>query len=69
MYALLELGGEALDPAVHGRVIDLYAAIGEHPFEVAVADRKLQVPAHGPEDHLGREAEAAECPGGVGHGR
>ena len=26
-----------------------------------------QVPAHGPEDHLGGEAEAAECPGGVSH--
>ena len=41
------------------------APVGQHPFEVAVADRKLQVPAHGPEDHLGREAKAAECAGGV----
>jgi len=63
---LLELGGEALDPAVHGRVVDLDPAVGEHVIEVAVADRELQVPAHRPQDDLGREAEAAERPG-VGH--
>ena len=49
---LLELGGEALDPAVHGGVVDLDPAIGEHALEVAVADRELQVPAHRPKDHL-----------------
>src|SRR4051812_25815878 len=65
-YALLELRCEALDPAVHGRVVDLDAAVGEHALEVAVADRELQIPAHRPEDNLGREAEAAERPG-VGH--
>jgi hypothetical protein len=27
-HPLLELGGEALDPAVHGRVVDLDAAVG-----------------------------------------
>ena len=64
--ALLELGGEALDPAVHGRVVDLDPAVGEHALEVAVADRELQVPAHRPKDDLGREAEAAERPG-IGH--
>src|SRR3954468_3174868 len=53
--------------AVHGRVIDLHAAISEHPFEVAVADRELQVPAHGPQDHLGRKAEDPKRSGG-GHG-
>src|SRR3954452_576764 len=63
---LLELGREALDPAVHGRVIDLDPTIGQHELQVAVADRELQVPAHRPEDDLGRETEAAEGPG-VGH--
>ena len=66
--ALLELGGEALDPAVHGGVVDLDPAIGEHALEVAVADRELQVPAHRPEDHLGRETIAAKGPG-RGHPR
>src|SRR3954454_17220312 len=47
-YPLLELRGEALHPAVHGRVVDLDAAVGEHALEVAVADRELQVPAHRP---------------------
>ena len=65
-HPLLELGGEALDPAVHGGVVDLDAAVGQHALEVAVADRELQVPAHRPEDDLGREAEAAERPG-IGH--
>ena len=64
-HPFLQLRGEALDPAVHGRVIHRDAPACQHPFEVAVADRKLQVPAHGPEDHLGREAKAAECAGGV----
>src|SRR4051812_45921622 len=62
-HPLLELRGEALDPAVHGRVVDLNPAVGEHQLEVAVADRELQVPAHRPQDDLGREAEAAEGPG------
>src|SRR4051812_41416008 len=44
------------------------APIGEHRLEIAIADRKLQIPAHGPEDHLGREAEAPERSGG-GHGQ
>jgi hypothetical protein len=62
-HAFLELRGEALDPTVHGRVIDLDPAIGQHALKVAVADRELQVPAHHPKDDLGREAEAAERPG------
>src|SRR3954453_17704324 len=66
-HPLLQLRGEALDPAVHGRVIHLHAPVGEHGLEIAIADRELQVPAHGPEDHLSREAEAAERAGG-GHG-
>ena len=67
-HPLLELGGEALDPAVQGDVVDEDAAVGEHQLEVAVADREPEAPAHRPQDHLGREAEATERPG-VGHGR
>src|SRR3954463_4677123 len=51
-HPLLELGREALDPAVHGRVIDLDPTIGQHPLEVTVADRELEVPAHRPQDDL-----------------
>src|ERR687893_2943244 len=67
-HPFLQLRGEALNPAVQGRVIHRDASVGEHGLEVAVADRELQVPAHGPEDYLGREAEAAERSGG-GHRR
>ena len=35
----LQLRGEALNPAVHGRVIHRDAPVGEHGLEVAVADR------------------------------
>src|SRR3954453_6319475 len=66
-HPLLQLRGEALNPAVHGRVIHRDAPVGEHGLEVAVADRQLQIPAHGPQDHLGREAEAPKRSGG-GHG-
>src|SRR3954453_7531569 len=40
-HPLLELRGEALDPAVHGRGIHRDAPIGEHGLEIAVADREL----------------------------
>src|SRR4051812_17084246 len=40
-----------------------------HSLKIAIADRELQVPAHRPQDYLGREAEAAEYSGGVGHER
>jgi hypothetical protein len=56
--ALLELRREALDPAVHGPVVDLGPSVGEHALEVAVADRELQVPPDRLEDHRGREAVA-----------
>src|SRR3954451_13833333 len=58
--ALLELGGVSLDPAVDGRVVDRHTAVGQHPLEVAVADRELQIPAHRPEDDLGRELPTLE---------
>ena len=54
---------EALDPAIQGDVVDLDTPVGKHGLEVAVADRELQVPAHRPQDHPGREAEATERPG------
>ena len=47
-HSFLELRGEALDPAVHGRVIHRDAPVGEHSLEIAIADRELQVPANGP---------------------
>src|SRR4051812_21723264 len=40
-HPFLQLRGEALDPAVHGRVIHRDAPVGEHGLEVAVADREL----------------------------
>jgi hypothetical protein len=40
-----------------GLVIDLHAAVVEHPLEIAIANRKLEVPAHRPQDHLGRGAK------------
>ena len=59
---LLELGGEVLDPAMERDVIDLNAAVGQHALEVSIADRELQIPAHRPQDDLGRKAEAAKHP-------
>src|SRR5690349_3188734 len=47
-HPLLQLRSEALDPAVHGRVIHRDAPVGEHSLEIAIADRELQVPANGP---------------------
>ncbi len=67
-HSLLELRREALDPAVERDMVDLDTAVDEHALEVAVADWELQIPPHRPEDHLSREAEAAEGPG-VGHAR
>src|SRR5215212_8790861 len=57
---LLQLRRISLDPAEDGRVIDRDAAVLEHEREVAVADREHQIPAHRPEDHLGRELTALE---------
>ena len=70
---LLELGREALDPAVERDVIDLDAAVGQHECQVAVADREPKVPAHRPEDHLGRKrkpwkARAVVMSGALGWG-
>ena len=51
---------EALDPAVEGDVVDLHAAFGEELLDVAVRQRKAQLPAHQEHDHVGWEAEASE---------
>src|SRR4051812_5568188 len=66
-HPLLQLGGEALDPAREGGGIDRHPTVGQPLPEVATADRKRKGPAHGPEDDLGWAAEAAERAGG-GHG-
>src|SRR3712207_9392334 len=57
---LLKLRRIRLDPAVNGRVVNQDAAVSEHQLEVAVADREPQVPAHRPEDHLGRKLPTLE---------
>jgi len=41
-------------------VVDLHAAFGEQFLDVAIRQRKTQVPAHCKDDHVGREAEASE---------
>src|SRR5215204_6664446 len=43
-----------------GRVVDRDPTVLQHQFEIAVADREHQIPAHGPQDHLGRELPALE---------
>ena len=60
---LLEFGHEGLSPALKSDVVECNVLVGEHPLQVAQADRELQIPPNGPENNLGREAEAAECPG------
>src|SRR3954464_592120 len=58
---LLQLRGISLDPTEDGRVVvHRDPAVLQHQFEIAVADREHQIPAHGPQDHLGRELPALE---------
>src|SRR3712207_81891 len=57
---LLQLRRISLDPTEEGRVVDRDTAVLQHQLEIAVADREHQVPAHGPQDHLGRELPALE---------
>src|SRR4051794_25618741 len=52
---LLQLWRISLDPAEKGRVVHRDTAVLQHQLEITVADREHQVPAHGPQDHLGRE--------------
>ena len=57
---LLQLRGVGLDPPKDGGVVDRDAAIMQHKFEIAIADRELEIPAHRPEDHLGGELPSLE---------
>src|SRR3954470_13949035 len=55
---LLQLRRISLDLTEDGRVVHRDPAVLQHQFEIAVADREHQVPAHGPQDHLDRELPA-----------
>src|SRR5215210_4440676 len=57
---LLQLRRISLDPTEEDRVVDRDTAVLQHQFEITVADREHQVPAYGPQDHLGRELPASE---------
>jgi hypothetical protein len=54
---------------VNGGVIDRDAAILQHKFEIAVADGELEIPAHGPKDHLGSELSPLELLAPIPHCR
>src|SRR5689334_12016868 len=41
-------------------MVHLDATVLQHQLEIAIADREHQIPAHGPQDHLGRELPALE---------
>src|SRR5208283_1801909 len=58
--SLLEFPGIGLEPAKDRRVVDFDAAIKQHELEIAVTDRKHQIPTNGPEDHLGGELPPLE---------
>src|SRR4029453_15348822 len=51
---------EPLDPPVDGDVVNVEATLGEEFLDVAVRQRKAQVPTHCQHDHLGWEAEPSE---------
>ncbi len=58
--ALLQLGREALDPAMQRDVVHGHAPVGEQALEVVLAERELEGPAHRPQDDLGRGGECGE---------
>jgi hypothetical protein len=58
--ALVEFGCVRLDPAKEGRGVHLNAAVSQHAFQIAIANRELQVPADRPEDELSRELPTLE---------
>src|SRR3954452_16787377 len=43
-----------------GCVVDRDPTVLQHQLKIAVADREHEIPAHGPQDHLGRELPAFE---------
>src|SRR5690349_23613805 len=45
----------SLDPAIHGRVIDAESTLSHHLFEVAIAERRAEVPAHTQKNDCGLE--------------
>ena len=52
---------EALHPAEDADVIDLYSALGQQLFHIAMRESVTEVlPAHYEHDHLPREPEASE---------
>src|ERR1700722_17408023 len=59
--SLFKLRSVGLDPSEDRRVVDLDSAVEEHEFQITVADRKHQVPSHGPKDHLGCELAPLEA--------
>ena len=59
-YRDLELMLQDRGVAEEGCVVHRDATVLQHQLEIAVADREHQVPAHGPQDHLGRELPALE---------
>src|SRR5208283_1334824 len=58
--SFLKLSRIGLDPAEDRRVVDFDPAIQEHQLEVAVADRKHQIPSYGPQDHVCGELPSLE---------
>src|ERR1700722_2859576 len=58
---LLKFLGIGLDPTEDRCVVDLDAAVEEHPFEIAIADGKHQIPTNGPQDYLGGELPPLEA--------
>ena len=52
-------GGEPLDPAVDGDVVDGDAALGQQFLNVAVGQAIAQIPAHRHGDHLPRKRKPA----------
>src|SRR5712691_2262325 len=55
-----ELGSEALDPPVHGHVVNGDAPLGQQLLDVPVGQAMAQVPADREGDHLSRKPEAGE---------
>ena len=51
---------EALHPPVDGDVVDFDASLGEQLLHVSVRQPEAEVPPHGQQDHIGREAEPGE---------
>ena len=57
---LLHFRRVGLDPAVDGRVVNRHAPVPQHQLKITVGDRKLQIPAHRPQDHFRRELPTLE---------